>query len=300
MKIYIAGAGGMLGAAFYDVFKGSNELMCTDIDVNESWLNHLDFRNFREYKHQVINFQPDWLFHLGAYTSLEYCEVNQADAYETNTKSVENAVNIANELDIPMLYISTAGIFNGKKQFYDENDVPDPIGHYAKSKYLGEQYVINHAKKYLICRAGWMMGGGVKKDKKFVQKIISQIVNGTKEINVVSDKLGTPTYTFDFANNVKLLIDKSQSGLFNMVCKGFTDRAEVAVEILKLIGLDSEVRINLVNSSFFSEEYFAERPPCERLINMRLDSADLNIMRDWRVALDEYLKIEYASLFFRK
>jgi dTDP-4-dehydrorhamnose reductase len=294
MKIYIAGAGGMLGEAFYKVFNESNTLKCTDIDINEPWLGHLDFRNFEDYRNQVKDFEPDWLFHLGAHTSLEYCEVNQVDAYQTNTKSVEYAVSIANSLDIPILYISTAGIFNGEKSFYDENDVPDPIGHYAKSKYLAEQYVIKNARKYLICRAGWMMGGGEKKDKKFVQKIIAQISSGKKEINVVNDKLGTPTYTFDFANNVKLLIDKSQTGLFNMVCKGFTDRAEVAVEILKLIKMESVVKIKLVDSSFFSDTYFAERPPCERLVNFRLDSINLNIMRDWRISLADYIRDEYS------
>lgn len=296
MKIYIAGAGGMLGAAFHRVFNDTYKLLCTDIDVNEPWLSHMDFRNYQEYRKSVINFKPDWLFHLGAHTSLEYCEVNPSDAYETNTKSVEHAVNIANELNIPILYISTAGIFNGEKPFYDESDRPDPIGHYAKSKFQGEKYVINFAKQYLICRAGWMMGGGKRKDKKFVQKLISQISNGAKEINVVNDKLGTPTYTVDFANNVRLLIEKSQTGLFNMVCKGLTDRAEVAFEILKIIGMESMVNVNLVESCFFSDIYFAARPPCERLINKRLDDLNLNVMRDWRISLRDYINNEYSYL----
>ena len=72
------------------------------------------------------------------------------------------------------------------------------------------------ANKFLICRAGWMMGGGPKKDKKFVNKIIKQIISGKNVLYVVNDKSGTPTYTFDFANNVKMLIDKEIFGLFNM------------------------------------------------------------------------------------
>ena len=82
------------------------------------------------------------------------------------------------------------------------------IGHYAKSKYLGEKYVIDNSKDYLICRAGWM-GGGMKKDKKFVKKIIKQIHDGKQKLHVVNDKLGTPTFTFDFADNTKLLIEKT-------------------------------------------------------------------------------------------
>ena len=158
MKLYIAGCGGMLGEAFYNRFVGGYKLRCTDIDVNEKWLSYLDFRDYEAYKEDVFSFRPDFLFHLGAYTDLEYCELNEKDTYTTNTESVKNAVKIANSLKIPLLYISTAGIFDGEKDLYDESDKPNPIGHYAKSKYLGEKYVIENSNNFLICRAGWMMG----------------------------------------------------------------------------------------------------------------------------------------------
>jgi len=165
-KIYIAGAGGMLGEAFYRIFKDDYEIKCTDKDVNEKWLSFLDFRNFDAYRKDVEAFKPDFLFHLGAHTDLEYCELNVDDTYLTNTTSVENAVFIANKLNIPLLYISTAGIFDGTKDFYDDWDEPNPLGHYARSKYMGERYVRENATRYIICRAGWMMGGGPEKDKK--------------------------------------------------------------------------------------------------------------------------------------
>ena len=153
-------------------------MRCTDIDLNEKWLSYLDFRSFNDYRDDVQKFKPDYLFHIGAYTDLEYCELNPKETYETNTRSVKHGVKIANELNIPILFISSAGIFDGKKDIYDENDIPDPIGIYAKSKYLGEKYVQNNSSKYLICRAGWMMGGGPKKDKKFINKLMVQIGKG--------------------------------------------------------------------------------------------------------------------------
>ena len=291
----MAGVGGMLGEAFYKQFKEDYELKCSDIDVNEKWLSYLDFRDELNYKQEVLRFNPDFLFHIGAHTDLEYCELHKKDAYETNTKSVEYAVSIANNLDIPLLYISTAGIFDGKKDAYDETDQPNPLGHYARSKYLGEVYVQRHSKAFIICRAGWMMGAGVKKDKKFIKKIIKQIIDGEKILHVVNDKLGTPTYTQDFARNVKLLIEKKQRGLFNMVCEGFTGRLEVAHELVQLLGLEDSLQVKEVTSDFFAEEYFAERPECERLVNRRLDDLGLNIMRDWRNALKEYLVDYYPS-----
>tara|TARA_B100001250_G_C19653228_1_gene723662 strand:+ start:73 stop:975 length:903 start_codon:yes stop_codon:yes gene_type:complete len=292
-KIYIAGCGGMLGEAFYKQFINDYNLKCTDKDLNEDWLSELDFRNYTDYNEDVMSYNPDWIFHLGAYTDLEYCELNQEDTYNTNTESVKHAVKIANNLSIPILYISTAGIFDGKKAVYDESDTPNPIGHYAKSKYLGEKYVINNAKEYLICRAGWMMGGGPKKDKKFIQKIMQQINEGKKELNIVNDKLGTPTYTHSFAKNVKLLIKKNQRGLFNMVCEGLTSRLEVAKELLKIINLEHQLNINEVDSDYFSIKYFADRPDCERLINKKLNSLGLNIMESWQDSLKDYLENYY-------
>lgn len=294
-KIYIAGCGGMLGEAFFRVYLEDYELECSDIDVNADWLKFLDFRDRDAYFDAVREFAPNYLFHLGAYTSLEYCEVNPDDAYVTNTLAVENAVHIANELDIPILYISTAGIFDGVSEAYDDWDQPRPLGVYARSKYAGERFVVENARRYLVCRAGWMMGAGPEKDKKFIQKIMGQLKSGVDELFVVNDKLGTPTYTVDFARNVRLLLEKEIWGLYNMVCGGMTGRFEVASELVRMLGMADRVAIKAVGSDYFKEEYFAARPPSERLVDRKLTLRGLNVMRDWRVCLREYLDDYYAG-----
>ncbi len=115
-KIYMAGVGGMLGKAFHDEFAADYQLKCSDIDVNEPWLSRMDFRDRDAYWKDVSAFAPDYLFHIGAHTDLEYCETNPDDTYLTNTLAVENAVNIANTLDIPLLYIGTAGTSMAEKK----------------------------------------------------------------------------------------------------------------------------------------------------------------------------------------
>ncbi|MBP1674792.1 MAG: dtdp-4-dehydrorhamnose reductase [Bacteroidetes bacterium] len=294
-KIYIAGCGGMLGEAFYKQFGEDYNLRCTDKDVNEPWLSFLDFRDFDAYKKDVMEFTPDYLFHLGAYTDLEFCELNADETYNTNTLAVENAVYLANQLDIPLLYISTAGIFDGEKELYDDWDQPNPLGVYARAKYMGERFVVENAKRFLVCRAGWMMGSGPKKDKKFIQKLMKQIKEGKTELFIVDDKDGTPTYTHDFARNVRALIEKEYWGLYNMVCDGQTSRFEVATEMISLLNLEDKVKLTPVGSDFFKETYFAERPPSERLINRKLNIRGLNLMRDWRVALKDYIDNYYKG-----
>ena len=294
-KIYIAGAGGMLGEAFYTQFKEDFDIKCTDKDVNESWLSLLDFRDYQAYKKDVEEFNPDYLFHLGAYTDLEFCESNVDDSYNTNTLSVENAVYIANTLNIPLLYISTAGIFDGHKEYYDDWDLPNPLGVYARSKYMGERFVVENAHRYIVCRAGWMMGSGPKKDKKFIQKLMKQIKDGSKELFIVNDKDGTPTYTHDFAKTVKALLDNEFWGLYNCVCGGQTSRLEVAIELLNILGKAEEIKITTVTSDYFKYVYFAERPASERLLTRKLDLRGVNKMQDWKSSLSEYIANYYKG-----
>ncbi len=232
---------------------------------------------------------------MGAHTSLEYCEEHPDDAYMTNTLAVEHAVHIANELGIPLLYISTAGIFDGAQETYDDWAEPNPLGHYARSKFMGEKFVAANCREHLVCRAGWMMGGGPAKDKKFIHKLMKQLKDGSQELHIVDDKLGTPTYTIDFARNVKLLLEKRFWGIYNMVCPGVTSRLEVARYMVDALGLGAEVTITPVSSEYFAAEYFAARPASERLLTVKLDLRGLNIMRDWKVCLEEYLADQYQG-----
>jgi len=292
-KIYISGCGGMLGEAFYRLFKDDYDLKCSDIDINEPWLTYCDIRDFKQYEDDVKSFNTDVLFHLGALTDLEYCELHPDEAYLTNTISVENAVFIANRLHIPILFISTAGIFDDSKEYYDDWDLPNPLGHYARSKYAGEIFVRDNAEHYIICRPGWMMGGGPIKDKKFINKIMKQIKSGRKELFIVNDKFGAPTYTYDLVRNVKLLLEQRLWGLYNIVCKGEAGRVDVAMEIISVMGYEKKIKIKEVSSEYFKEEYFVVRPKSERLVNKKLDLRGLNVMRHWKIALKEYIELFY-------
>lgn len=295
-RIYISGCGGMLGEAFYEVFRSDNVLKCTDIDVNAPWLTYLDIRDLEAYRKDVVGFAPDYLFHLAACTDMEYCERNSENAWRTNTMGAENAAYIANSLGIPLLYISTAGIFDGRKQMFDDWDTPNPLSCYARSKYAGELFVREHVRQHLVCRGGWMMGGGPAKDKKFVQKIMSQLAGGATELRIVNDKFGSPTYTCDFAQNVKVLLETQYWGVYNLACDGLTSRVEVAHAILEFRGLAGTVSITEVPSSHFSEEYFAARPPSECLVNAKLNLRQLNQMRHWKLALEAYLDDYYSPV----
>jgi dTDP-4-dehydrorhamnose reductase len=289
-RVYIAGCGGMLGEAVYERFSKLCRVMATDIDVNEPWLSHGDVRDYAEMSRQIRDFAPALVINLAALTDLEYCERNVDDAWLTNALGAENLGLIANALDVPYVYISTAGLFDGAKEIYTDFDEPNPLCYYAKSKAYGERWVCRTVAKHFVFRAGWMMGGGPRKDKKFVNKIYKQLQAGASELFVVRDKLGTPTYTVDFAKGIQRVVESGLYGLYNQVCGGSGSRFDVCVALLEEFGLSSKIKLTEVTSEYFAEEYFAPRPASEKLVNLKLEARGLNVMRDWRVCLSEYAK----------
>ena len=283
----IFGAAGMLGTTFKNIVK-EGEFILTDKDTSTG-LEFCDIRNLTSVTKIINKYNPDIIFNFAALVDLEYCELEKDDCYLTNTIAAMHLFNLAKDKNIPYIFISTAGIFGNNKESYTEDDQPFPLSAYGKSKYYTEQLLQNqNYSKYWIFRAGWMMGGGPDIDKKFVNKIIKQIKNGATELNVVDDKLGVPTYTKDFAESILKHIENDLPfGLYNMVSQGEASRYDTAVEINNYLNFN--LNINKVDSSFFKEEYFVQRPFSEKLINKALIDLNRNYMRDWKTCLHEYL-----------
>jgi len=295
-RVYVAGCAGMLGDAMYARLKRVGaDVKATDINCVDSWLEYGDVRDLASIRKSIFDFKPDLIINLAAITDLELCEKEQENSWLTNGLGAENLGLVANQLEVPYVYISTAGIFDGKLDIYNDFHKPNPLSVYAQSKYYGEQYVLTNVIKHYVLRAGWMMGGGPSKDKKFINKIYQQICAGANELFVVDDKLGTPTYTVDFANGLCDIVQSELYGLYNQVCNGAASRFDVANEFLKLMGLASEVKVTIVPSDFFKEQYFASRPASEKLVNLKLDQRGLNLMRDWKVCLEEYTEVFKAD-----
>jgi dTDP-4-dehydrorhamnose reductase len=286
-KVFIAGANGMLGTTLQNL-TNTSEYLLTDKDT-EGEVKYCDIRDLKHTTQVINEYTPDIILNFAALVDLEYCEQEKDDCYLTNTIAAIHLFNLAKDLNIPYVFISTAGIFGNDKEFYTEEDTPYPLSAYGKSKYYTEQLLQNQSyEKYWIFRAGWMMGGGPDKDKKFVNKIMKQIKAGVKELNVVDDKLGVPTYTKDFAYSIlRHLEENLPYGLYNMVSSGEASRYQTAVEINEFLNLG--VVVNKVDSSFFAEEYSAPRPYSEKLINKALNDLQRNYMRNWKVCLHEYL-----------
>lgn len=304
MRFLITGAAGMLGSAVVPaLLRAGHHVVATDIDLSTSrpWghrgptLAHLDVRSREELDEAMAVVRPDMVAHLAAETDLEICEQDQDHAYQTNTIGTRNVALACRGQQVPMIYIGTAGIFDGgKEEPYDEFDDPAPINHYGRSKYLGEAAVQQLVPEHYIVRAGWMVGGGAK-DHKFVARIAAQLAEGRTTIHAVHDKRGTPTYAPDFAACLTALIATGSYGLYHMAGEGDGTRLDVAAEILDVLGRH-DVELVGVDSSFFADEFWAARPHSEIMRNRVLDLQGMNTMRPWRTALREYLTTSFPGL----
>lgn len=293
MKILVTGAAGMLGSSLVPTLRGQGyRVLPTDIETSEEGMEFLDVRDTDKVFKFVRRLRPDLIMHLAAETDVDRCEMEADHASRTNAFGTQNLALASQQSNAVMVYISSAGVFDGKKEEpYIELDEPNPINVYGKTKLEGEKIVKELLNKYFIIRAGWMIGGG-KKDKKFVAKIIKQINEGAKEIYAVTDKLGTPTYAPDFSKVLSKLIRTNQYGLYHLACKGSGTRYDVAGKILEFLGR-TDIELIPVTSEFFSKDYPAPRPRSEMMRNFMLDLRGMNTMRTWNEALREYIEVNF-------
>lgn len=305
MRILITGAAGMLGSALVPALASAgHEIHPTDLRrVGEHlWgtdapvVAKLDVRSPGDIAAAFARARPELVAHLAAETDLEVCEADPGHAYATNSLGTRDVALEAGAAGIPMVYISTAGVFDGRKEDpYIEYDEANPINVYGRSKLAGEHYVSTFLSSFYIVRAGWMVGGG-DRDHKFVAKILAQLERGAHVIHAVNDRLGTPTYAPDFSRCLVGLIGTGRYGLYHMASTGRATRYDVARKILDTLGRSGDVELKPVPSEFFSESYPAPRPRSEMMRNLLLELQGLNTMRPWQIALEEYVLTAFSDL----
>ena len=216
---------------------------------------------------------------------MDKCEVEIDHAYLVNVIGTQNVALACQETEAIMVYISTTEVFDGnKKEPYTELDTPSPINIYGKTKFEGEKIVQNILNKYYIIRTCWMFGGK-EKDNKFVGKMV-KLFNEKEKIQVVDDKIGSPTYAYDLIAAIKELIKTGYYGLYHFTNKGSCSRYEIAKEIKKVLNVD--VKIEPVSSSFFPLP--APRGKSVASRNYKLELLNIIEARTWQDALEEYIK----------
>lgn len=273
MKIAVTGSNGMLGNDIKRVF--------TDVKLIPFTENDFDITDLAKSVSVIKEAKPNYLIHTAAYTDVDGSETNTERAYLVNGIGTRNITIACEVINCPIVYISTDYVFDGtKKEPYNEWDSPNPVNKYGLSKLLGERFVLSLTNRFYVVRTSWLYG---KNGKNFVDTII-KLITEKEEIDVVSDQIGSPTYTFDFALKLKELIGRGY-GMYHITNTSQCSWYEFAVEIVKLKG--AKTRINPITSEKLNRP--AKRPAFSVLGNTLLRLEGVEELRHWKSALQEYL-----------
>lgn len=190
-----------------------------------------------------------------------------------------------------MVFISTCGLFDGKKDGgYDEYDSPNPLTIYAKSKYEAEKTIHSICPRHFIIRVGWLFGGNVNHKKNFIANRWSESKNKT-EIVSANDKFGSPTYSMDVAKKIMEIVESGIYGTYHVANKGKCSRYDYVSKIVQLFEVD--VKVKPVDSSYFPRS--APVPDSEAIENYNLKLMGKDDLRTWDKALEDYISHRFLK-----
>lgn len=277
-KILVTGGHGSIGSYVSQIFNKSRVIL--------TGKDSLDVSKKSQVIRYVNKYKPDLIIHLAALTDVDFCEKNRQLAIDINFKGTKHVVYACKQKNIPLVYISTAVVFDGKNSppnGYTETDIPSPINVYGKTKLMGEKIIKDLLKKFLIVRIGWLIGGG-KKEKKFIRHVLQKIKNG-KTIYAVNDIFGTLVYGKDVVKFIKERLKNNELGLYHLSCSGICSRYDIALALKSI--LNSKSTIIPVRAEKFKETFPAPRPKRQALISIKKP-----ISKSWNEALEEYVRSE--------
>ena len=276
MKVVVTGVKGQLG---FDVM---NELKKRDIEAVGTDVQEMDITNRAAVEAVLLAEKPDAVIHCAAYTAVDGAEDNEEICRNINTEGTKYIAKVCRELDCKMMYISTDYVFDGQgDRPWEPDDERQPLNVYGQTKCEGEEAVEEILDKYFIVRIAWVFG---LNGKNFIKTMLN-LGKTRDKITVVSDQIGSPTYTYDLA---KLLVDMVQTeeyGKYHATNEGLCSWYEFACEIFKQAGIAVEV------TPVTSEEYpaKAKRPFNSRMNKDKLEQRGFQRMPDWKDALHRYL-----------
>jgi len=288
-KILTTGSGGMLGTDLVSEFKDDYNVYGLDLvhrpPVAAGDFSRCDITNEGETLRVISKIKPDIVIHTAAWTDVDGCELDKDKAYEINSEGTENVALGCKSAGAVLVYISTDFVFNGKKRSpYKETDRPDPLSIYGDSKLLGENAVDRILDRYFILRTSWLYGSS---GKNFVDTIIEK-ARASKELKVVDDQVGSPTYTKDLAEAIGALLSQMEfkgKGIYHVSNSGSVSWYDYAKTILKLSG--SKTKVIPISSKELDRP--AKRPAMSVLDNSKFSRFTGYKMRNWKAALEEYL-----------
>lgn len=280
--ILVTGSNGQLGSCIKDlevkfsefnyIFTDSDQLDITDCNN----LNQLFSAN-----------KIDWCINCAAYTAVDKAEAERSKAFLVNSQGAQNLAQICKKHKTRLIHISTDFVFDGiKSTSYNENDTPNPIGVYGKSKLAGELAITSLLKEYYIVRTSWLFS---EFGNNFVKTML-RLAHTNEEINVVDDQFGTPTYARDLSEALMEIIvqNNDKFGIYHYSNCGVTSWYNFAKKIFELN--TNKIRLNPISTSEYPT--IAKRPINSALNQTKIEQTFNLKIPNW----EDSLKITLNNL----
>lgn len=277
-KILVTGAKGQLGTEMVKLLKEMK------YEVYGYGRAELDITDFQQVKNVIDHIRPNIVIHAAAYTKVDAAESEPDQAFFVNAYGTRNVTVASEHIGAKLVYISTDYVFDGTANVpYNEFAFTNPINVYGKSKLAGEQFVRDLHSKFFIIRTSWVYG---KHGNNFVKTML-KLAQEQKQLFVVDDQIGCPTYAVDLVSCIFQLIQTEKYGVYHISNSGHCSWYEFAKAIFE------EANVNIVVNPCKTKDYPrpARRPPYSVLDHMALRLNGFKELRHWREALKEFIKV---------
>lgn len=272
MKVLVTGARGQLGTEFVNFFESKG------LDFVALGREELDITDFHKLYSVVREIKPDFVINCSAYNQVDRAEDEIQAAFRVNAVGVYNLAVVSREVGAKLIHYSTDYVFDGSKQgFYVEEDQPNPLNTYGKSKLLGEALIKDVAEDFLIFRVSWVYGRG---RQNFLYKLY-EWAKAREVLRIAVDEFSVPTSVKTIVEVTIRAIGDGLSGLYHLTNSGYASRYEWAKEYLELKGIKK-----LIYPAYQADFNLpARRPKWSVMSNERI-SGELKIeIPDWKEEL---------------
>lgn len=266
IKVIITGSNGLLGQSLlslllqekekYQVFgfsRGQNRSGRNDFSFVS-----IDITNEKNLKNKIKVIQPNFIINTAAMTLVDDCESQKEACDLLNVSVVKWLSEVCDELNACVIHLSTDFIFDGKKGFYKETDVPNPISYYGLSKLKSEEVLFKSKIDYTILRTILVYGKVFDMSRSNIVLWVKKMLEEGKEIKIVDDQYRAPTYVVDLAMACKIILDKKATGIYNIASSELLSVYEITKQVADVFQLDKSL-IKPISSTTLNQT--AQRPP---------------------------------------
>lgn len=284
MKVLLLGASGQLGTEWRVKLSQSNR----NYELVSYSSSDLDITQYERVEHELETQKPDVLINCAAYTKVDEAEDESERAFRINAAAVDNLARACHRHNIKLVHFSTDYIFAGTKEDqqrfpdgYPETHRADPINVYGHSKWKGEEAIRNAECRHLIMRVSWLCGAY---GSNFVKTML-QLADSHKQLRVVGDQIGSPTFTHALVQNTLTLLNQNKSGTYHYTSEGKISWADFAEGIFEIAA--REVDVEHITTGEYPTK--AKRPFFSKLSTHKIEQVEGITLKNWKIGLEHLI-----------